>query len=129
MSLATEATKTRKPKNQQPAAEQAAEPAAEQTAMPQPTKPKSKMSRAEKMASLSEEDRKAARAKAAEASKRAKMKKGTTPEQSAVARLEAKLHRNQEQAKSLDLDRDAIMAALEEARANLAAKQGEVASA
>jgi hypothetical protein len=117
MSAGTAEKVARKPKNQQETPEQpaTAEPAA---------KPKSQLSWKERLALLPEDEARAVRAKAAEASRRSKAKKrGTTPEQAAVSRLEQKLARNQERTKALESERATIAAQLEAAKAALAGKE------
>lgn len=89
----------------------------ESTAEPTPTvtesKPKSKMTWAEKMAALPEDEAKAARAKAAEASRISKAKKkGTTPVAARTLKLNTALAKNIERTEQLVADRAKIEAAL-----------------
>ncbi len=91
-----------------------------------PIKLKSKMSWAEKMAALSEDERAAARAKAAEQSRISKAKaRGTTPGIAATMRLKAQLARNIERTALLEADRAKIEAELAELEAQVVAEQAE----
>lgn len=91
-------------------------------------KPKSKMTWAERMAALPPEEAAAARAKAAEASRRSKAKhRGTTPELNAIARLDAQIAKLRDQVEDLGVrhanlvaERDARKTALADAEAKIA---------
>jgi len=127
MSLTSEVKTTRKPKVTKATDLVTTETVA--TEPPVPTKPKSKMSWAEKMASLPPEEAAKARAKAAAASRASKARKqGTTPEQNVIKRLEAKLTKNREMQALLATEEAEVAAALAEAQAILATVK-EVASA
>jgi phage repressor protein C with HTH and peptisase S24 domain len=83
--------------------------------------PKKKLSWKEKLALLPEEEAKALRAKAAEASRISKARKrGTTPELSAVTRLEARLAKTDAQLAELKALRTELAAELKEAKKALA---------
>lgn len=93
---------------------------------PEPTKLKSKMSWAEKMAAMSEVERIAARSKAAHQSRISKAKaRGTTPGIAATMRLKAQLARNIERTELLAADRAKIEAELAEIEAQVVAEQAE----
>jgi chromosome segregation ATPase len=113
MSENTEGKKVEKPNVEK------AEPAAEQQG-----KPKKKLSWKERLAQLPEEEAQALRAKAAEASRISKAKKrGTTPEQAAVARLEARLAKIDTQLAELKTLKTELTAELKDAKSALAAAE------
>jgi hypothetical protein len=98
----------------------AEKPTPAETADETPKAAKSKMTWAEKMASLPEEEAKAARAKAAEASRRSKAKrKGTSPEQASVDRIQAKLTKIADEQTQLNTRRQDLEEQLEAAMAEL----------
>ena len=104
-----------KPKNTQET------PAAETTEAPAPKKP---LSWKEKLALLPEDEAKAMREKAAEASRRSKAKKrGTNPEKAAVDRLEARLTKIDTQLAELKDAKVQVTADLKEARKALVAAE------
>jgi chromosome segregation ATPase len=103
------------PKNTQEAVEPVTEPA------PAPKKP---LSWKEKLALLPEDEAKALRAKAAEASRISKARKrGTTPEQAAVTRLEARLAKVETQLAELKALKTELTAELKAAKAELIAAE------
>lgn len=89
---------------------------------PENTKPK--LSWKGRLALLPEDEAKAIRAKAAEASRRSKAKKkGTSPEQAAVSRIEARLAKADAQLAELKALRTDLATELKAAKAALAAAQ------
>jgi chromosome segregation ATPase len=86
--------------------------------------PKKKLSWKERLAQLPEEEAKALRAKAAEASRISKAKKrGTTPEQAVVTRLETKLAKVDTQLAELKTLKAELTAELKDARSALVAAE------
>lgn len=93
---------------------------------------KTKMTWADKMAALPEDERAAERAKAAEASRRSKAKaKGTTPEKRAVERLDAKLAKIDQQLADLKDQKATLAVELKAAKAaaEKATTEGEASDA
>jgi chromosome segregation ATPase len=86
--------------------------------------PKKKMSWKERLAQLPEEEAQALRAKAAEASRISKARKrGTTPEQAAVARLETRIVKIDTQLAELKTLKTELTAELKTAKTELAAAE------